>query len=256
VVSAAEELRRAVRVGTFVGLTAGILPAFGVRTVLASREREAELMDAWKRAYCRTMLRVFGVQQAVLGAPAPATRARLVVANHRSGLDIPLMLATFGGHMLSRADLSRWPLVGPVARRVGTVFVDRKDKRSGASAIRTMHELLQGGATVCVFPEGTTFADDVVRPFQPGAFLAATRAGAVDVVPVGIAYQSGSGAAFFEETFVQHLGRIAKAPPSKVVLAVGAPIPSEDRRAAELLAEAHRTVGGLVAQARAEVDRS
>jgi 1-acyl-sn-glycerol-3-phosphate acyltransferase len=254
-VSVREELRRAARVGVFVGATAAILPAFRARTMLVSATREAELVDAWKRSYCRTMLRVFGVHVTVLGTAPTGRRARLVVANHRSALDIPLLLSTFGGHMLSRADLAGWPLVGPAARRIGTVFVDRKDKRSGASAIRTMHDLLRSSATVCVFPEGTTFADDEVRPFQPGAFLAAARAGAVDVLPVGLAYERGSGAAFFEETFLQHLARMAKAPPSRVALAIGAPIGAEDRRAAELLAESHRAVRALVARAREAVDR-
>ena len=57
------------------------------------------------------------------------------------------------------------------------------------------------GQTVIVFPEGTTFAGDEVRPFHAGAFVAALRTGA-EIVPVGLAYQRGSGAAFVDESFL------------------------------------------------------
>ncbi len=108
--------------------------------------------------------------------------------------------------MVSRADLAGWPLIGFAARSVGTVFVDRADAASGASALRSMRTHLAAGSSVIVFPEGTTFPDDEVRPFQPGAFVAAARAG-VDVLPVGLAYETGSGAAFFGEAFTAHLAR-------------------------------------------------
>ena len=106
-----------------------------------------------------------------------------------------------------------------------------------------------------IFPEGTTFAGDEVRPFHAGGFAAAAGTGA-DVVPVGLAYSRKSEAAFGDETFVAHLGRMAAAPPSFVVLSVGAPveIPEKTRaaRAAEIVREA---VAREIARARDEADR-
>src|SRR6478609_5701447 len=97
---------------------------------------------------------------------------------------------------VSRADLAGWPVIGLAARRVGTLFVDRSDKRSGAAVINAMITGLESGRGVMVYPEGTTFAGDEVRPFRAGAFLAAQRAGA-EIVPVGIAY-GGDGASFLQ----------------------------------------------------------
>jgi 1-acyl-sn-glycerol-3-phosphate acyltransferase len=104
-----------------------------------------------------------------------------------------------------------------------------------------------------VFAEGTTFADDVVRPFHPGAFLAALKTDA-RILPVGLAYERGSGAAFVDESFPAHLARMSKAPPTRVVLRVGEPIPiAVKSRAADLRDRTHAAVQALVHEARAIV---
>jgi 1-acyl-sn-glycerol-3-phosphate acyltransferase len=161
----------------------------------------------------------------------------------------------FGGRMVSRADLAKWPLIGLAGRRLGTVFVDRSDIKSGAITIRAMRQLLAGGETVTIFPEGTTFAGDEVRPFHAGGFVAASGTDA-DVIPVGLAYSRRSEAAFGDETFVEHLGRMSAAPPSFVVASIGAPLELPPKTRAAAAAElAREAVAREVARARAEADR-
>jgi 1-acyl-sn-glycerol-3-phosphate acyltransferase len=156
--------------------------------------------------------------------------------------------------MVSRADISGWPLFGKAAQKIGTIFVDRSSTVSGATAIRAMRTVLAKGGTVLVFPEGTTFAGDEVRPFHPGGFIAALRTDA-QIVPVGIAYERGSRAAFVGETFLRHLSRMAGGPATHVVVRVGAPIAvTPGARAATLAAEARAAVEGLVGEARARCD--
>ena len=114
------------------------------------------------------------------------------MTNHRSAIDIGVVLATFGGTMVSRADLASWPVVGAAARAVGTVFVDRSSAKSGAATIRAIQKHLEEGQTINLFPEGTTFDGDEVRPFHGGAFVSAVRAEA-EVLPVGLAYPRALG---------------------------------------------------------------
>ena len=110
------------------------------------------------------------------------------------------------------------------------------------------------GSTVIVFPEGTTFPGDEVRPFQAGAFVAALHSGA-DIIPVGLAYSTGSGAAFVNESFPAHLGRMAAADPSAVAMCMGAPIViGKKARGARLRDDAHAEVQRLVHEARRMVD--
>jgi 1-acyl-sn-glycerol-3-phosphate acyltransferase len=249
-----ERLRLPLRVAGFGLTTAGLLALYAARDLMVSEDERSALRDRWTGRWTRSLLSIFGIRVDVIGARVPArgSGAHLVVSNHRSTIDVGLLLETFGGLMVSRADLAKWPLVGAAARKAGTVFVERSDRASGARVIREMAARLQRGDNVLIFPEGTTFSDDTVRPFLRGGFIAAARAG-VPVLPVGIAYQTGSGAAFVNESFTQHLGRMASAPPTRVTLCVGDPIgPSRD--AAGLCAAAQASVADLVLRARAHVD--
>ena len=191
---------------------------------------------------------MFGIEQHWIGVDVPEPRkARLVVANHRSPVDIILMLERFGGSVLGRHDLEGWPILGWAAREGGTIFVDRQDPHSGVKAIREIRRRLQAGQTVIVFPEGTTHRGDDVQAFQGGAF-AAVRALDAELLPVGIAYEPGSE--FVDETFVQHLTRMSRRPRTNVALCIGEPRAAHGDRDA-MAVEMQREVQALVRRARA-----
>jgi 1-acyl-sn-glycerol-3-phosphate acyltransferase len=248
-------LLRALRTTGFVGITAGMLPLYMAREAMSSGAAAKDTVrDRWTGRWSRALLDLFGVERTFVGArPASSSRpsrGRLVVANHRSTIDVALLLEAFGGHVISRADLSKWPVVGLAARRTGTIFVDRSSKTSGARALREVAAVLEAGGTVSVFPEGTTFPDDDVRPFHRGVFSAGAR-GHADVVPVGIAYEEGSAAIFFEETFLEHLSRMSGAPTTRVAIAIGDPISTVGTKPDAVALAARVAVQSLVRVARA-----
>lgn len=247
-------VRQAIRAGGFVGLTGAMLPLYLAHHRRVPDAEKDVVRDLWVRRWARALLGLFSIEVSITGSVPPPTRkgerGRLIVSNHRSAIDIGVVLATFGGTMVSRADIATWPVIGAAARSVGTVFVDRSDAKSGASTIRTIQKHLEDGQTIALFPEGTTFDGDEVRPFHGGAFIAATRAGA-EVLPVGLAYPARSGAAYFNETFLAHLGRMAKSTATRMGVAVGAPIrATKGMRATQLSHEAHAEVSRLVVEAR------
>ena len=246
--------RQAARASGFLGLTAAMLPAFVARMASTSDTDRATVRDAWVGRWARALLKLFAIEVIVDGAVPPPTqgrgRGRLVVTNHRSAIDIGVVLSTFGGTMVSRADLAGWPVLGAAARAVGTVFVDRASAKSGAATIRTIQKLLEEGQTINLFPEGTTFDGDEVRPFHGGAFVSAVRAEA-EILPVGIAYPRGSGAAFVDETFVAHLARMSRSGSTRMVVAVGTPfIARRADRATDITKRAHAEVQALVERER------
>lgn len=209
----------------------------------------------WVRAWAAGLVRLFGVALRVTGEPiAEPVRGRLVVANHRSPLDIIILLERFGGTVLSRADLRTWPVLGAAAHHGGTIFVDRGDERSGVKAIREIRRRLQDGQTVIVFPEGTTFRGDEVHPFVGGAF-AAVRGLDAELVPVGVAYEPGCE--FVDETFGEHVARVAQRSVTRVGLCVGAPRSAHEvgRDREAMAAEMRREVQALVHRARAVMER-
>lgn len=250
------EVRRATRIAGFGAITSAMLPVFLAHERVTRPGDRARVREAWVGTWCSALLGLFGLRVLVRGAKPPRGRGHLVVANHRSTADILLLLRAFGGCMVSRSDLANWPVVGIAARSVGTVFVDRSDVVSGANTVRAIRNRLRTGDAVIVFPEGTTYPGDQVRPFKAGAFVAALHSGA-DVVPVGIAYARDSGAAFVNESFPAHLKRMAAAAPSQVAMCVGEPIAvAEGVRAAGVSDRAQQEVARLVLEARRLVDGS
>lgn len=244
-----DEARRAARLLGFSGITLGMLALYtSSQKLLGSKDASAR-RDAWVRTWSHALMRLYGVSATWQGHDSPTTRGRLVVANHRSTIDIGLLLQRFGGRLVSRADLARWPILGQAAREVGTLFVDRDNAVSGSQTVRAIGNLLRAGETVCLFPEGRTFPDDPVRPFLAGSFVAATAAEA-DVIPVGIAYENMHGAAFVEESFGEHLLRMSKVQKTRVAITVGPAISSRDKRAKMLTEEVHTKVSELVRESR------
>src|SRR5256885_7786534 len=216
-------LRAPLRLAAVGGLSGAMLAA------LTLEDRLLKVSDARRQAYvrrwARSLLALLGVEPVLddaAGLPAKSERPRLVVANHRSTLDILLMLSLFGGHLLARGDMAEWPAIGVMARRAGTLFVDRSDPASGAAAVQRIRQRLRQGATVCVFPEGTTFDDDHVRPFQAGAFVAIARERG-EIVPVGLAYEKRD-AIYGDEPVMQHIKRLPRIPSRGVAGATRAPI--------------------------------
>lgn len=198
--------------------------------------RRTQVMLRWVRRWAAGLLALFGVERRFSGQPARwGGGPRLVVANHRSPLDIIVLLECFGGFVLARHDLAAWPMLGFAARESGTIFVDRNDPRSGAKAIREIRRRLTAGHTVIVFPEGTTHAGDEVHPFLGGA-LAGLRGLDVELLPVGIAYLPGCE--FVNEGFGQHVLRAAQRVKTPVAVCVGTPLPAHGKR--EVLAAALR----------------
>lgn len=235
---------RAVALGAW---TLGTVESSLLHLRLQAPDARDRLRERWVRLWAAGLLRIFGVDERVaVPAPPLVNHARLVVCNHRSPLDILLMLHHCGGSVLARADLERWPVLGRAAREGGTIFVDRDNAQSGARAIRAIRRVLRAGGTVTVFPEGTTHRGDDVRPFQGGAFAAA-RGLDVEIVPVGVAYEPG--AEFVDESFGHYVARMSGRPRIAVGTCFGAPRPARGK--SELLAsELRDEVAGLVGRAR------
>lgn len=244
------QLRGVARGAAMLGFTGTMTQAALLRFRLCSESELPAVAARWVGRWAAGLLHVFGVQQRWASAlPGPAGKARLVVANHRSPLDILLMLQHFGGSVLARHDLERWPVMGRAAQLGGTIFVDRQDPKSGVRAIREIRKRLQARQTVVVFPEGTTHAGDVVQAFQGGAFSAVSGLDA-ELVPVGIAYDPG--AEFVDESFAAHLVRVAQRPQTRVALCVGDPLQA-GRDRDQMARELRDAVQSLVTRARARL---
>lgn len=247
------------RTAGFVGLTFTLYGMLELDTAASPSSEREIILQKWIERYGRGLLKLYGVDMRVRGPyveegrryPGRSTngRGRMFVMNHRSGLDIPITLAHVEATILSRADLAGWPVIGMAARRVGTLFVDRQNRNSGAAVIMAMANALQQGKGIMVYPEGTTFSGDEVRPFRVGAFKAAQETGA-EIIPIGLAYE-GEAMSFGDEAFSKHMMRVSSAKSVKAAISVGKPIASEGRGVEDCMNLTRSAMQGLVYEARA-----
>jgi 1-acyl-sn-glycerol-3-phosphate acyltransferase len=115
----------------------------------------------------------------------PATGGVLVVANHQSFLDIPILAAVIGRHVcfVARSSLAASPLLAFIMRQCGAVLIDRGGGDRGA--MREIGAHLTAGDLVVIYPEGTRTEDGSVGEFKGGVLSIARRAG-VPMVPTAI----------------------------------------------------------------------
>lgn len=152
----------------------------------------------------RGLLGALGIGVSVHGAPEPGSSTStgtLVVANHMSWTDVLVLAACFPCRFVARADLVDWPVLGILARIVRVVPIARERLRTLPATVGDVTDALRGGATVVVFPEGTTWCGTAYGSFRPALFQAAVDAGAV-VRPVGISYRDGDGSPTTATAFV------------------------------------------------------
>ena len=136
----------------------------------------------WHGRLCRAL----GVRVRVAGAVADRC---LLVANHVSWLDIPVLGGQAELGFLSKAEVRAWPLFGWMSAVAGTLFIERGANQA-ANVSAQIAGAIAAGRTLVIFPEGTTSDGRAVRPFHPRLFAAARQPG-LRVQPVAIGYRRG-----------------------------------------------------------------
>ncbi|MFJ8791863.1 lysophospholipid acyltransferase family protein [Streptomyces sp. NPDC102462] len=156
----------------------------------------AGLVGRW----CRAIVRAAGVQVRITGTAAP-TGGLLLVANHISWLDIPLLAAVRPARMLAKTEIRRWPVAGALAARAGALFIERDRLRALPGTVARIAQSLRGGAAVVAFPEGSTWCGRAQGRFHRAVFQAALDAD-VPVQPVRLHYRVAGGPASTAPAFV------------------------------------------------------
>lgn len=154
---------KSLRIGShlFVGLGLAALVTIDGRGRW-SRER----LSTW---WHRVLLRILDVKLVVHGQPMPGTR--VMVANHISWLDIPVVAACEATRFVSKAEVGEWPVIGWLADAAGTFYL-RRGSGGTKQLIEAIDEHL-GRDSIVFFPEGTTTDGSLVLKFQPRLFATA-----------------------------------------------------------------------------------
>jgi 1-acyl-sn-glycerol-3-phosphate acyltransferase len=138
----------------------------------------------WSRkllAQAEVELRVQGLQH------APATEAFVVMSNHQSLYDIPVMFQALQRRvrMVAKRELFLVPGWGRAMRASGFVEIDRQDRRKAIAGLESAKIALEQGTSIWIAPEGTRGSGDRLLPFKKGGFHLAASTGA-RILPVSI----------------------------------------------------------------------
>ncbi|MGC9543850.1 lysophospholipid acyltransferase family protein [Streptomyces sp. UG1] len=179
------------------------------------------------RRWCRWIVRAAGVRIRVDGGAAP-DGGLLLVANHVSWLDIPLLAAVRPARMLAKSEIRHWPVAGWLTARSGALFIDRDRIRALPETVARIAGALRAGDAVTVFPEGSTWCGRAQGRFRRAAFQAALDAG-IAVQPVRLRYRSTAAAFVGDDPLLASVWRVARARELVAEVDVLAPIAPDSR---------------------------
>jgi 1-acyl-sn-glycerol-3-phosphate acyltransferase len=126
----------------------------------------------WLQRASRRSLRIVKFKTQVAG---PVPSGGLLVSNHLSYLDVPVMASLTPAVFVAKHEIKSWPVIGWLARLAGTLFIDRERRMDVALVNAAIQTALDGGALVVVFPEGTSSDGQTVLPFKSSLLEPATR---------------------------------------------------------------------------------
>jgi 1-acyl-sn-glycerol-3-phosphate acyltransferase len=155
-----------------------------VAALLGVPDRPGGIYDWAPRAWTRLLVWAAGVRVVLHDAERAGTGgARVFAANHVSWYDVFTLASVLPRYrFVAKAELFDIPLFGAAARAVGTIPIQRENRKAAFGAYDEAARQIRAGSSVVVFPEGTRGREYALRPFKKGPFVLAIAAQA-PVVP-------------------------------------------------------------------------
>lgn len=159
----------------FFGLFLIFHPLFVVTHLVSARlyQRTIELGN-----FCLLLsLRIVHARVIVDLSALPPRGSFIFVSNHQSLFDIPILLwhlRAYQPKFIAKRELGVWlPSVSHALRHMGSVLIDRSDKRQSIAAISSFAERAGvSGSSPLIFPEGTRARDGNLKPFRTAGLAA------------------------------------------------------------------------------------
>ena len=175
----------------FVALTLVVsTPILGsiviIGALLRVRDRPGAVFDRTARAWGRIHLWAGGVRVVEHDVQHKGGAQHVFVANHLGMFDVFALAASLPWiKIVAKRELFRIPLFGNAIKAAGMIPIERGNAKASFGAYSAATEVIQRGASVAVYPEGTRGTAYPLRPFKRGPFVLAIQAQA-PVVPIAI----------------------------------------------------------------------
>ncbi|WP_045834606.1 1-acyl-sn-glycerol-3-phosphate acyltransferase [Hyphomicrobium sp. 99] len=157
-------LRASAVLAAFLGFTLPLMPVQAL--LLKASPKAARRFPNW---YHRQVCRILGISLEIDGAVVENAPV-LLVCNHTSWLDIPVLSALAPVSFVAKLEVGGWPFVSALARLQRSVFVDRTRRQATGDAAAEIMGRLKQGDTIVLFAEGTSSDGNRVLPFKTSLF--------------------------------------------------------------------------------------
>ncbi|PCI57562.1 MAG: 1-acyl-sn-glycerol-3-phosphate acyltransferase [Methylophilaceae bacterium] len=145
------------------------------------------------RWWCKRLLDHLNFQIDTYGKlPDDKLSKTMFIANHVSWTDIHALNSIIPLQFIAKSDINNWPIFGYLARKSGTIFINRRSRKDTARIVETTAQHLIMGGNVGFFPEGTTTDGTCLAHFKSSIVQAAINANA-PLHPVAIRYPLPNG---------------------------------------------------------------
>ena len=137
---------------------------------------------------CKIILFLSGVKLTVIGEDnIPENGGVLFVLNHRSYFDILACYASISklSTFIAKMELKHFPFINVWMVFINCLFIDRKDLRQSLQVILKGIEMVKGGYSIFIAPEGTRNDNKEMLPFKEGSLKIAQKTGC-PIIPVSI----------------------------------------------------------------------
>jgi len=205
-----------------------------------------------ERRWSGRLMNILNIRLRISGVvPDLSVQNMMLVANHVSWLDIYLLKAVRPARFVSKIEVRSWPIVGWLANRTGTLFIDRTRRHDTARVNHEMSAVLSQGGCIAVFPEGTTSNGSLLRPFHASLLQPAVHSQGL-VWPAAIRYTHADGslnmaAAYVDElTFADSLALILSQAIIYAELEFLPPIPAQGKARRELARDAEYAIASAL----------
>jgi 1-acyl-sn-glycerol-3-phosphate acyltransferase len=250
-------LRASAVLAAFFGFTVPLMP---VQTLLLKiSPKAARRFPNW---YHKHVCRILGVTLKIDGAVADNAPV-LLVCNHTSWLDIPVLSALAPVSFVAKLEVGGWPFVSALARLQRSVFIDRTRRQATADAATAIMARLHQGDAIVLFAEGTSSDGNRVLPFKTSLFGAVAGQSApsdpsVVVQTAAVVYTHVRGIPltradrprigwYGDMEMTSHAWGVLKSGPITVTIKVGPPVPlSELKDRKDLALKTERAIRSAV----------
>jgi 1-acyl-sn-glycerol-3-phosphate acyltransferase len=168
-------LRAAARILAIALWSAGLtlLWVLGQLLLLPSPRRRVRWRHRIVGTWARGLARIMGMRVEVAGVPPAAPF--FLVSNHLSYVDIILLYTRIDGVFIAKHEMRRWPVLGPLARLFGTLWLNRAVRRDAVRVLDLIDNAIGRGDGVVLFAEGTTSNGQAPLPLRPALLDWAAR---------------------------------------------------------------------------------